>query len=170
MIKYNCSLDFKAIRSTFRFEKGNPQYQSFIMKYILPRCKNFNGAILLLKSTFYKIIIVPTTDEDIEIEVDCYNMSMIVNKNNLIPDIILSTYYYCRNNLKLVTTLTTQKANIECYDFDYEKYNKDTLDLYYFNIKEHFHKCVLDNFRSWSKKLITKTRSMRKREYKRLPI
>jgi hypothetical protein len=171
MTSYNSSLDFKAIKKHF---KNNQSKNKSEVNFIMYRYGYFYSEDLIyrLENIFYRVIIVPTTDEYININITDFT-TISVNKDTLNNETLMETIfyknYYEKINLKLYKTIELNNANIECYDFDYEKYNKEILDLYYLNIKDHFNVSVLDNFRPWSKKLITKSKRQIKRENKNLP-
>ena len=171
MTSYNSSLDFKAIKKHF---KNNQSKNKSDVNFIMYRNGYFYNEDLIyrLEDIFYRVIIVPTTDEYININITDFT-TISVNKDTLNNETLMETIfyknYYEKINLKLYKTIELNNAIIECYDFDYEKYNKEILDLYYLNIKDHFNVSVLDNFRPWSKKLITKSKRQIKRENKNLP-
>jgi hypothetical protein len=161
--------DFKV---TKRFFSGIKIKDKKDVMHIIKTTETSNELINLLDNIFYRVYVVPTTDEDIEIEINkgCWYIQSIKTNKNKCKDSEVYLNYYKTDELKLITIIELQKANIECYDYDVNTHNNKILDLFYDKIKKYFETVVLDKFRQWSKKRSRCSRRERRREKKNLPL
>ena len=162
-------LDYKTAKSFFSNIK--PKNKNNV-EFLINTTKSCLLLLSYLQNIFYRVYIVPTSDTDIEVIIkDCgyFRHSIITNKNKC-KDSEVYLNYYKTDELKLITIIELQKANIECYDYDNISHNNKILDIYYEKIKKHFETVVLDKFRHWSQKQIKKTAGQRRREKKNLPL
>ena len=162
------SLDYKVTKR--HFSNIKPKNKNNV-EFIINTTESCLLLLSYLQNIFYKVLVVPTSDIDIEViinECGSFRHSIITNKNTC-KNIETYLTYYKTDELILHTDIQIQNANIECYDYDNISHNNKILDIYYEKIKKHFDTIVLDNLRPWSQKRIKNSRTKKKRK-KNLPL
>ena len=156
------TLDFNIIK---RYFKNIPSKDKKNIMNIIKNTKTSEELITSLKQIFYRILVVPNTNEYIEMKIPNHFglclQTVFLNKNTYNRDI------HNRDNLIHITTIALPNADIECYDYNNIKlieYNNKVLDLFYDRIKKYFYTVVIDKFRHWNKKIIEKSRRQKRRE------
>ena len=149
-------------------KKVEPKDKSNV-KNILNTCRDTEDLLYKLRNIFYKVLVVPNSNTNIEIVIPyfCGIRMIYLNKNTYNRDI------YRRDELTLITTIELLNADFECYDHDNKRYYElktNHFNIYYKRIKNHFDTVVLDVFRPWSKKQIKLTNKQKAKELRALKL